>query len=69
MIRERIDKVMSLLMEKLSIEQTEWKRTYKLRLTVTKNRNSILFSVVDQFGARHDILESMTVTGVEKFAQ
>ena len=48
-LRARADKVMDLLLEKLTFPKLQWKRCYRLRVSLLEKTNTIKCSTIDHF--------------------
>lgn len=64
-IHERVDKVVALLMMKLEIPIPDFRRSYRLKVSIDKNDNKkLLFTGVDSNGACYTLFKSLKVIGV-----
>ena len=63
-IHERVDKVMSLLMKKLQIPIPEYRRSYRLQLSLDAQTKNISATGVDSNGACYTLFKSLTLRGL-----
>ena len=63
-IHERIDKVVKLLMKKLEIPIPDFRRSYRLKVSMNKNGRSMGFTGVDVNGACYTLFKKMVVSGL-----
>jgi len=64
-IHERVDKVVELLMQKLEIPIPDFRRSYRLRISLNKkDKKKVLLTGVDSNGACYTLFRSLKVTGL-----
>lgn len=64
-IHERVDKVIELLMQKLEIPIPEYRRSYRLKVSLDpKDSKKVLFTGVDSNGACYTLFKSLKVSGL-----
>jgi hypothetical protein len=60
----RVDKVVELLMQKLEIPIPDFRRSYRLRISLNKKDKKVLLTGVDSNGACYTLFRSLKVTGL-----
>ena len=63
-IHERIDKVIELLMSKLEIPIPDFRRNYRLQISLAENGQNVLLKGIDTNGANYTIFKSLKVSGL-----
>ena len=63
-IREQVDKVIKMVMAKLEIPIPDFRRNYRLKITVSEDKKSLKFTGVDSNGACYTIFKTMRVNGI-----
>ena len=63
-IHERVDRVIELLMEKLEIPIPDFRRSYRLKVSLSQDKRQVLFTGVDSNGACYTLFKSLRVTGL-----
>ena len=63
-IHERMDKVVELLMQKLEIPIPEFRRSYRLKLSLQNNDQKMLLTGVDANGDCYTLFKSLKITGL-----
>ena len=63
-INEKMDTVVNLLMKKLQIPIPEFRRSYRLRISLTDNDSKINFTGVDTNGDCYSIFKTLKITGL-----
>ena len=62
------DKVTEMLMEKLQIPIPDFRRTYRLKLSLSADKKKLLMTGVDSDGGCYSIFKSLKVTGLTQSA-
>ena len=63
-IHEQVDKVIKMVMAKLEIPIPDFRRNYRLKITVSEDKKSLKFTGVDSNGACYTIFKTMRVNGI-----
>ena len=63
-IHEKIDKVMKLLMEKLQMPIPEYRRSYRLKVSLSDNERTVNLTGVDANGDCYTLFKSLNITGL-----
>lgn len=63
-IHEKVDKVVKLLMQKLEMPIPDFRRSYRLKVSLSQDQKQVLYTGVDVNGACYTIFKSLKVVGV-----
>ena len=63
-IHERVDKVIELLMAKLEMPIPDFRRSMRLKVSLSQDKRQVLFTGVDSNGACYTLFKSLRVTGL-----
>ena len=65
-IHERVDKVIELLMSKLEIPIPDFRRSYRLQVSLSEDGQNVLLKGIDTNGANYTIFKSLKVVGLSQ---
>ena len=64
LIHEKVDKVMKMVMKHLKIPIPDFRRTYRLKMSIQENRKKVQLTGVDANGACYTLFKNLRVTGL-----